>query len=83
MNKKVYKIGKKGETNGEFAHSGTTEYDVTEKDITPVGGFPHYGIVNEDFIMLKVTAQNFAECSYRPLHLLCSAFLHPLCKQIF
>ena len=56
MNKKVYKIGKKGETNGEFAHSGTTEYDVTEKGITPVGGFPHYGIVNEDFIMLKVLA---------------------------
>ena len=54
MNKKVYKIGKKGETSGEFAHSGTTEYDVTEKGITPVGGFPHYGIVNEDFIMLKV-----------------------------
>ena len=54
MNKKVYKIGKKGESSGEFAHSATTEYDVTEKGITPMGGFPHYGMVNEDFIMLKV-----------------------------
>lgn len=54
MNKKVYKIGKKGETSGEFAHNATTEYDVTEKSITPMGGFPHYGMVNEDFIMLKV-----------------------------
>jgi large subunit ribosomal protein L3e len=53
MNKKVYKIGKKGEKTGDLAHSATTEYDVTEKDITPMGGFPHYGIVNEDFIMLK------------------------------
>lgn len=50
MNKKVYKIGKKGEES----HKATTEYDVTAKDITPMGGFPHYGIVNEDYIMLKV-----------------------------
>lgn len=25
----------------------------TEKDITPIGGFPHYGVVNEDFLMIK------------------------------
>eukprot|EP01023_Acetabularia_acetabulum_P065940 TRINITY_DN8813_c0_g2_i1.p1 TRINITY_DN8813_c0_g2~~TRINITY_DN8813_c0_g2_i1.p1 ORF type:complete len:420 (+),score=59.98 TRINITY_DN8813_c0_g2_i1:102-1262(+) len=49
MNKKVYKIGKKGEDS----HMASTEFDVTKKDITPMGGFPHYGIVNEDYIMLK------------------------------
>ena len=49
MNKKVYKIGKAGEDS----HKATTEYDVTEKDITPLGGFPHYGVVDEDYIMLK------------------------------
>ncbi|KAK9860383.1 hypothetical protein WJX84_002169 [Apatococcus fuscideae] len=49
QNKKVYKIGKKGEDS----HLATTEVDVTHKDITPMGGFPHYGIVNEDFIMIK------------------------------
>ncbi len=50
MNKKVYKIGKKGEES----HKATTEYDVTNKEITPMGGFPHYGMINEDYIMLKV-----------------------------
>ena len=50
MNKKVYRVGKKNEQS----HKGSTEFDVTEKDITPMGGFPHYGIVNEDFLMLKV-----------------------------
>lgn len=49
MNKKVYKIGKKGEDS----HKATTEYDVTDKDITPLGGFPHYGVVDEDYIMVK------------------------------
>ena len=54
MNKKVYKIGKKGESSGANSHSATTEFDVTQKDITPLGGFPHYGVVNEDFVVLKV-----------------------------
>jgi large subunit ribosomal protein L3e len=49
MNKKVYRIGVKGEDS----HKATTEYDVTEKDITPMGGFPHYGMVSEDFVMIK------------------------------
>lgn len=50
MNKKVYKLGKKGQDS----HSATTEFDVTKKDITPMGGFPNYGIVNEDYVMIKV-----------------------------
>ncbi|PSC70373.1 60S ribosomal L3 isoform B [Micractinium conductrix] len=49
MNKKVYKIGVKGEAS----HTGTTEHDVTEKEITPMGGFPHYGVVKEDYVMIK------------------------------
>jgi len=47
-NKKIYRIGK-----GDDAKNGSTEFDLTEKRITPMGGFPHYGVVNEDFIMLK------------------------------
>jgi len=47
LNKKVYRIGKAG------GHNGSTEADLTEKSITPMGGFPRYGIVNEDFVMLK------------------------------
>ena len=49
MNKKVYRIGLKGEAS----HKATTEFDVTDKPITPMGGFPHYGVVNEDFLMIK------------------------------
>merc|ERR1712046_552198 len=29
------------------------EFDLTEKNINPVGGFPHYGLVREDYMMLK------------------------------
>ena len=48
LNKKVYMIGKKGDNK-----SCMTEQDLTEKSITPLGGFPHYGEINEDFVMLK------------------------------
>ena len=51
MNKKVYKIGK-GIVSGE-ENNATTEFDLTEKGINPVGGWPHYGLVKEDYIMLK------------------------------
>ena len=49
MNKKVYRVGLKGDAT----HMATTDYDVTEKDITPMGGFPHYGEVKEDYVMIK------------------------------
>ena len=49
MNKKVYRIGVKGDAT----HLATTDFDVTEKDITPMGGFPHYGEVKEDYVMIK------------------------------
>ncbi|XP_021751485.1 60S ribosomal protein L3-like [Chenopodium quinoa] len=26
---------------------------LTEKEITPTGGFPHYGIVKDDYILIK------------------------------
>jgi len=34
-------------------NNASTEYDITEKSITPMGGFPHYGEVRNDFLMLK------------------------------
>ena len=48
INKKIYRIGK-----GDDTKNGSTEHDITEKKITPLGGFPHYGIVRNDFLMLK------------------------------
>jgi large subunit ribosomal protein L3e len=48
VNKKVYRMGVKGDMK-----SCTTATDLTEKSITPMGGFPHYGIVREDWVMVK------------------------------
>lgn len=48
MNKKVYRIG-----SGADPRNGSTDADLTEKRITPMGGFPHYGEVNNDFIMIR------------------------------
>jgi len=48
INKKIYRIGL-----GTDKLNGATEHDITEKTITPLGGFPHYGIVNEDYVMIK------------------------------
>lgn len=48
INKKIYRIGL-----GEDKANASTEFDITEKQITPMGGFPHYGCVKNDFIMLK------------------------------
>merc|ERR1719240_1221511 len=49
INKKVYKLGKAGEAS----HKATTDFDMTEKDITPMGGFPQYGVVKEDYLLVK------------------------------
>jgi large subunit ribosomal protein L3e len=48
INKRILRIGKKGDIN-----SASTDADLTEKGITPVGGFPHYGQINEDWLMIK------------------------------
>jgi len=52
MNKKIYRIGLSCKTE-EGKNNATTDADLTEKNITPLGGFPHYGEVNEDYIMIK------------------------------
>ncbi len=39
--------------DGEVDKTGTTETDLTEKGINPVGGFPHYGMIKNDWVMLK------------------------------
>jgi len=56
VNKKVYRIGKGRNEGGKVVtNNASTEFDLTEKNITPMGGFPHYGEVNEDYVMLKGT----------------------------
>jgi len=56
INKKIYKIGKAAKVEGEqgkINYNASTEQDLTSKVITPMGGFPHYGEVNEDYVMIK------------------------------
>ncbi|CAE7130941.1 unnamed protein product [Rhizoctonia solani] len=48
LNKKIYRIGL-----GSDAANARTDADATDKVITPLGGFPHYGIVKNDYLMLK------------------------------
>merc|ERR1712086_1120833 len=50
INKKIYRIGK---ALKDDPHGGMTENDLTEKGITPMGGFSHYGEVNNEWVMLK------------------------------
>merc|ERR1712060_242576 len=50
INKKIYRIGKAAKDD---PHSATTEADLTEKGITPMGGFSHYGEVTQDWVMLR------------------------------
>merc|ERR1712134_206812 len=54
INKKIYRMGKGVHQEGGklVKNNASTEYDLTEKTITPMGGFPHYGEVNNDFVML-------------------------------
>jgi large subunit ribosomal protein L3e len=54
MNKKIYRIGAAATSeDGKFNPNASTPHDLTQKAITPLGGFPHYGNVDEDFLMLK------------------------------
>jgi large subunit ribosomal protein L3e len=47
-NHKVYRIGK-----GDDAANAATEFDLTKKTITPLGGFVRYGEVKNDWVMIK------------------------------
>jgi large subunit ribosomal protein L3e len=48
INLQIYRVGKALDPN-----NGSTRFDLTQKKITPMGGFPYYGIVKEDFLLLK------------------------------
>jgi large subunit ribosomal protein L3e len=55
-NKKVYRIasGIQEDAEGKPTNfNASTGTDVTKKCITPMGGFPHYGVVKNDFVMVK------------------------------
>jgi len=54
INKKIYRIGKAVTTeDGKFNPNASTQADLTLKAVTPLGGFPHYGVVTNDYVMVK------------------------------
>jgi len=55
INKKVYRVGKGYHMaqNKLVKNNGGTNADLTDKSINPMGGFPHYGEVKNDFLMIK------------------------------
>jgi large subunit ribosomal protein L3e len=48
LHKRIYRLGK-----ADDKKSASTEVDLTEKSITPLGGFPQYGIIKNDWLMIK------------------------------
>ena len=55
INKKIYRIGEgyKMKDGKLIKNNAATDYDLSDKSINPMGGFPHYGKVKQDFLMLK------------------------------
>jgi len=63
LNKKIYRIASKAKGTEKdekdkslvmpLVNSGSTNHDLTVKGINPLGGFPHYGEVTQDFVMVK------------------------------
>lgn len=52
INKRIYRIGAAA-AEGVVNETGSTSYDLTKKAITPLGGFPHYGTIKNQFLMIK------------------------------
>lgn len=56
-NKKIYQVGaavyKDPKNKKDINWNARTEADLTNKVITPLGGFPKYGVVNGDYLMVK------------------------------
>jgi len=48
VNHKIYRVG-----SGEAKDNASTEFDTTEKAITPLGGFVRYGVIKNDFLIMK------------------------------
>ena len=55
INKKIYKIGQGHliKDGKPIKKNASTDYDLSDKGINPLGGFVHHGKVTNDFAMLK------------------------------
>jgi len=55
INKKIYDLrdGYHTKDGKLIKNNAATDYDLADKSINPMGGFPHYGEVKQDFVMIK------------------------------
>ena len=55
ISKNIYKIGQGYLIKDDelIKNNASTDYDLSDKSINPLGGFVHYGEVTNDFVMLK------------------------------
>merc|ERR1711991_803639 len=56
VNKKIFRIGEGIHTDADgnlVFNNAPTNVDITPKSITPLGGMPHYGHINNDFLLIK------------------------------
>merc|ERR1712115_267316 len=55
INKKIYRLAEGFHMkDGKLVqNNAATDYDLADKSINPMGGFPHYGLVKQDFVMIK------------------------------
>merc|ERR1711988_936919 len=55
INKKIFRIrdGFHMKDGKLVKNNAATDYDLADKSINPMGGFPHYGLVKQDFVMIK------------------------------
>lgn len=74
INRKIYRIGQ-----GDDHNNAGTDTDVTVKQITPMGGFVHYGQVNNDFLLLKGSVVG---CRKRIITLRKSMMVHTTKKHL-
>jgi len=51
INKKIYRVGK---ALKDDPNNATTEADLTDKAITPLGGFSHFGEVTQDYVLSRL-----------------------------
>merc|ERR1711957_281551 len=51
IHQKIYRVGT-GAIHG-CTNNAMCDADAIDKNITPIGGFPHYGVVNQDYLLIK------------------------------
>jgi len=81
INKKIYRIGNgyKTDSGKTDKNNASTEFDRTNKSINPVGGFPHYGEVKNDFVIIKGSCMGVRK---RPIVLRRSLLVHHRRKDL-